>query len=243
MSIKLPFGLKNGDIIHISEVESGLACGCICPNCRDRLKARKGTKNIHHFAHVNSDCNKGLETALHLLAKKILKENMEILLPPVSMIHADDFGHDHLLTGSKTIYNSQKVKFDKVILEKKMGDIVSDVVGYFRNKPLLIEIKVTHGIDEEKKNKIENMKISCIEINLSDLKQEKLINPNEIKELIINKILNKKWIYNAKLEKYLKQENNSKTEQNVKQRKIKTTQNKQKEREDIWINKGRACNY
>jgi hypothetical protein len=40
--IKLPFGLnRSGVLAHISEVEKGKKCGCICPACKSPLIARK----------------------------------------------------------------------------------------------------------------------------------------------------------------------------------------------------------
>ena len=75
--MKLPFGLKNGQIVEINEVEKGLACNCICPSCGSPLIARKGQKKIHHFAHYKADCKAALETAIHLAAKKYYLKKKE----------------------------------------------------------------------------------------------------------------------------------------------------------------------
>jgi hypothetical protein len=48
------YALKNDEIVHTSEVESGLKCECICPACGARLIARKGTKVLHHFFRINT---------------------------------------------------------------------------------------------------------------------------------------------------------------------------------------------
>lgn len=40
MKIKLPFGLnENNLLVHVSNVENGKKCGCICPSCRVALIA------------------------------------------------------------------------------------------------------------------------------------------------------------------------------------------------------------
>lgn len=39
-NIRLPFGLRDNVILHISVVQRGLACGCLCPGCGDRLVAK-----------------------------------------------------------------------------------------------------------------------------------------------------------------------------------------------------------
>jgi competence CoiA-like predicted nuclease len=53
--VKLPFGLRDGELVHISTVQSGLACKCSCAACDAILIARKGIKNAHHFAHYKAE--------------------------------------------------------------------------------------------------------------------------------------------------------------------------------------------
>lgn len=54
-SNKIPFGLRDGRMVEVSEVESGLACRCVCPSCGQPLQARKGPIRTHYFAHDPSD--------------------------------------------------------------------------------------------------------------------------------------------------------------------------------------------
>ncbi len=49
--IELPFGLRDDILVHISQVQQGLACGCVCPQCKKPLVARSGSVLVHHFAH------------------------------------------------------------------------------------------------------------------------------------------------------------------------------------------------
>src|SRR5580658_8030351 len=108
MKIKLPFGLQNGKLVDISSVESGLACNCVCPSCGQRLVAKKGEINQHHFAHHNAiECEGAVETALHIYAKNILEKHKRMVLPPVYLNHSD-----------KLIFPATGVTFDKVVLEK-----------------------------------------------------------------------------------------------------------------------------
>ena len=53
--LRLGYGLKEGKLLHISEVPRGLACGCVCPACGDRLVARQGPLREHHFC-LQSRC-------------------------------------------------------------------------------------------------------------------------------------------------------------------------------------------
>lgn len=73
--MKLTYGLdEQGQLAHISEVERGDACGCLCPACNSPLRAKKGEVVQHHFAHVNAECEHAVESALHLAAKEVLAE-------------------------------------------------------------------------------------------------------------------------------------------------------------------------
>jgi len=51
----LPYGSKNGHLIHISEVERG-ATDLRCPYCQAELLAKKGKVMTHHFAHRTKSC-------------------------------------------------------------------------------------------------------------------------------------------------------------------------------------------
>lgn len=84
MNFKLPFGLKDGELLHVADVERGLSCECVCPSCGHHLVARKGNKMTPHFAHYKgAECAAAIESALHLAAKKVLLKEQYIVLPPV----------------------------------------------------------------------------------------------------------------------------------------------------------------
>src|SRR5690606_37058447 len=57
-------------------------CYCPDPNCNSQLIARKGNIRTHHFAHrPDSPSCYGLETALHLKAKEIIKNLTALEIP------------------------------------------------------------------------------------------------------------------------------------------------------------------
>ncbi len=71
MSVHLEFGLRKDKLYHVSEVEFGLECNCICPSCKAILVAKKGEIREHHFAHHRiSPCPNGAESAMLLLQSK-----------------------------------------------------------------------------------------------------------------------------------------------------------------------------
>jgi hypothetical protein len=196
MQPKLPFGLKNGQIIEISKVNSGLLCGCICPSCSGKLIARKGKKTIHHFAHYKSiECRGAFETALHLAAKFILDRSRKFRLPAVMTSLGNEEGNEICL------FKSQMLNFDEVYLEKRLDKIIPDLLVITSERSLIIEITYSHPIDYLKKRRIQLMNISAIEVELINFEGPMTL--EKLEKTIIYSIKNKKWIYNVKREFFL----------------------------------------
>lgn len=191
------YAIKDGKCVSIEEVESGLKCGCSCSACGKPLIARKGGKRTHHFAHYQGDtCEYGYETSLHLMAKDILSNAEAITTPPVYI----SFPNSN--KGKELYYSAKEIKIDRVELEKRINDIIPDVVVYSGERPLIIEIYVTHRIDDDKLKKIVESGISTIEIDLS--KQNKSITREELRNTLCNDTPEKAWKYNARCEEGLK---------------------------------------
>lgn len=194
--IKLPYGLKNGNLVSIDDVESGLACECFCPACKKQLIAKKGNIKVHHFAHYNiKDCKSGLETAIHLLSKKIIAEHKTFKTP---ILYYPDTDYE--------IFPEVEIPIDKVTLEKKLGEIIPDIIIESKGKTLIIEIVVSNPISSDKMRKIVNANIATIEIDAKHLFEDTNenidfnLNTNNsfINELIYGTTY-KKWVHNPKI--------------------------------------------
>lgn len=191
MNIKIPYGLKGTKLIHISKVSPGLACECVCPACYSRLVAKKKAESRQeHFAHYGEGCSKALETTLHLFAKEILEQERKFMYPSLKR-HLGEFG-------LQTLIFEKEIAIDKVYLEKKLDDIIPDVILEIKGKKILVEIAVTHFIEKEKREKIEQIGISTIEIDLS--KEEQVFDREVIKQAVVYGFQKKNWIFNAKEE-------------------------------------------
>jgi hypothetical protein len=154
----------DGRMVHISDVDSGLACRCHCAACGGLLVARKGEINEHHFGHHSSKpCRTAVETAVHKLAKQILEERRELLLPAID---ARDRGR-HLVLRKAASY-----RFDTAVLEQPLEGLVPDVIVTKGDHRLLVEIVVTHRCGPEKIGRIERMGSSAVEIDLSRLPRD-----------------------------------------------------------------------
>ena len=216
-NIKLQFGLRNNKIIHISDIaenERGISCDCVCPLCKTVLRAKLGYgKRQAHFAHselVNCDDYAAQQTAIHLLAKDILANRKEIVLPSFEIDESNGEYDDIRLSyeaedGIRANYVYSKpirIKFDKIVLEHKLGNIIPDIIIETKNKKLIIEIAVSHFVDDIKKEKIKDLNISALEIDISGYANQ-AYNRNLLERLIIDSIENKKWIFNTKYKRAL----------------------------------------
>lgn len=190
--IRLQFGLQDGLLKHISEVSGGLDCGCRCASCDDRLVAKKGAVKQHHFAHAcGSECATALETALHFAAKQILESEREIFLPAAILNFNGPYS-------AIQVTNSQLVGLENVTLERKIGQIIPDVIASKNGQLLSIEIRVTHPVDSLKLQRISELGLSTLEIDLSKVARNLTL--LHLKTLVIGAGAHKKWLYNADVE-------------------------------------------
>lgn len=181
MNLKLAYGMQNARLSYIDDVERGLNSGCTCPACELPLVARKGPIRVAHFAHhQGNDCGKGIGTALHHMAKEILENRQEIALP-------------------KPADPTKLYAIEKVDLEKRLGDIVPDVTVYIEGRPILIEVVVTHGIEEQKRKAIRELGISTLVIDLSD--ETRTISKDELAQIVVEGTEKKRWAFNVAWEK------------------------------------------
>ena len=186
---RMVYALRNGETVHVDETERGLACGCICPACGERLIAKKGPKMLHHFAHCSgTECEHGYETSLHQAAKEILSKSPKMMLPPAEILFPDS---------SKVVpitADPIELKIEKVELEKRIDTIVPDVVVSSAGKKLLVEIYVSHKVDDVKLAKIKALHLSAIEIDLRSIELAQA--EEELNETIVNGIDRKTWLNN-----------------------------------------------
>ena len=193
----LIYALKDGVAISIENVERGLQCGCVCPACGERLVAKKGSKQVRHFAHYsNRNCAYGYESSLHLAAKEILSKAHTIVLPAVNVLFPDSYKE------KEEVCCAKEIQIEKVELEKNFQTIVPDVVIFSGGKKIFLEIYVTHAIDEKKLEKLKEMGISTIEVDLS--KRENAITYHELETILLQDSKEKQWKYNAVSSKWLK---------------------------------------
>ena len=188
---RMLYGLRDSVLVHISKVEKGLACDCTCPGCGADLIARKGKVKQHHFAHASgSECAKGLETGLHLAAKDILAKRGEIVLPAAAVKFPG--GKRPFEVAAEGLYAVSNVR-----LESGFGGLIPDVLVDIDGQPLAIEIFVTHRVDEEKTEKLRQLGLSTIEIDLSMVDRD--LDPPLLESIVIDECDRKRWLFHSEV--------------------------------------------
>jgi len=189
---KMDWGLSaQGEPIHITQVESGLACQCICPGCQDRLVARKGNINAHHFAHdVKAETQACSESALHFAAKHVLKSASRVSLPAAEIAIKDlDSARLQKITIDGGFFN-----YVKSYIEQSRGNYRPDTtVENSSFTQMDVEILVTHEVDEVKYQKVKQVGIDMLEVDLSDL-IGKTLAPQELQHQVLE-LAPRKWIH------------------------------------------------
>lgn len=152
---------------HIDAVENGMACGCVCPCCKEKLMAKNGgTKRMHHFAHASGvDCEGAYETMLHLLAKERIQDafmkndtfNIEYAyrsycrkVKDCTFFHYGDcYDTSRKIFNLKKYYDSceQELLYDTI---KRRSDLKIFSKSNPNLKPVYIEFFVTHASEIEK---------------------------------------------------------------------------------------------
>lgn len=199
--IKLPFGVNGANgIVHINEVERGLACDCTCPGCGAPLIAAKGSVQQHHFRHaveVEAECEGAAESAIHLAAKQLIRERRQLTLSEYALraTRRDSTGRLHRDT-EVVVPGGTTRHFDSVAEEYEVLGMRADLLAVEKNRPLMIEIRYMHAVDEEKRAKIQAANISAIEIDLSDVSDK--VSDWASLWLMINDPARMTWLYNPR---------------------------------------------
>ena len=145
----------NGEWKYVRDVENGIDCGCVCPKCGEPLIAKHcpNEGKIPHFAHVPGVvCCANQMSALHLRAQEIIQEKKAVMAPVYRTMGAT------------------KMHFVGVVTEdsEEWKGIRPDIVGTSSGgMKWAIEIYYTNKVDGVKEEKIWNLDVSCLEIDIS----------------------------------------------------------------------------
>ncbi|WP_431025636.1 competence protein CoiA family protein [Halomonas sp. H5] len=200
---KIPYGFRDDRLLHVSELneaERGKRCGCVCPECHSPLSAKMGKVMRHHFAHAASDrpCSGGAETGIHLAAKQLIADRLQIPVPP---LHARLEGRDnrgYIVTATHRIFHGcDRQSVDGAKLEHSLGNVRPDLIVSLAKVEILVEVAVTHHIEDEKLKRLDAIGLRCIEIDLADIPRD--VTPDELEKHVFT-MARANWVVNPKRE-------------------------------------------
>lgn len=169
----LIFGVAEGQLVHISEVERGLLCECHCPLCHEPLVAKKGDELSHHFSHTSvTSCTPNPETLTHRFAKELIARQLWAVLPALEarVQYENHAGHVAEAWGREphSMFEADSAEVES----QEFGDVVPDVLLRKGNQRLMVEVHFRHPVPEEKVERIELHHWPAVEVSLSDLPTE-----------------------------------------------------------------------
>lgn len=196
----LPFAkrVSNGELVSPDEVERGRACKCICPGCNSEVLAKQGTEREWHFAHAKSKkCADGYAVSIHELAKQLLRQRKELLLPSLeaAVSARDTFGF--LLEVREPVLQSRMVKLDDCKAGMNRGGVNVDAIGMRDEREILVEVTVFHRLMPDKRDRLIATGIPSFEIGLEQFKTMQATKELLEKALFENENI-RRWIYHPK---------------------------------------------
>lgn len=177
MSIQTPYARCGQTLVHINE-RIHRDRKYTCPVCSSAVAPRKGSKNAHHFYHVERlDCPATPETLLHAIAKHYILSRDDIVIQFPNRF-VETFQPFFALLESRLGVNYINLSLTNILkyygyynpvrqLEKKVGAYIADVLFQDCNDELgdfVIEILVSHEIEEAKEAYFLENQIPFIEI-------------------------------------------------------------------------------
>lgn len=222
VKLKMGFGLTlDGKLIKIQDAANGLKCGLVCPGCKTEVLARQGAINSWHFAHHGIDCSKYADEVLKMIVKESLMENLKITLPTSLMIKHDSRksflnqvfkGHYNAFT----MYDEHNPEFylnddftymfNKIDFNVELSfDFTADILIYSKDekRKFIIEISTNPTINPTRLEKIKNLNIACLQIDVSSYKKElqtsETFSFDGLKMMLKDDTYIFKWIVNEKL--------------------------------------------
>lgn len=144
------------------------------------------------------------ESVLHWVIKGILESAQYLAVP----------GHDQRLTRTMPDRTEEdyRVYFDErsygirnARLEHKLHDVIPDVVctatgGGAHRMELMLEVTVTHAVDEAKAARVRELGIACLEIDARRLGKAGKTTLEELRTMVLSDTRNKRWVFHPSIE-------------------------------------------
>jgi hypothetical protein len=158
------------------------------------LIARQGRERAWHFAHeMGANCEGGAESALHLAAKTVIERTGGITLPGLSVKQSITLPDGRHGSGEASMLEAW-IDFTTIKTEVSYGTVIPDIVGTAGSMSYLIEVGVTHFVDQEKLTKLRGLGCPSVEIDLRHIDRESW-DWVELEQVVIHGTEGKRWLF------------------------------------------------
>lgn len=176
MAVTITYAFCDNELVHINGRISKNKNYC-CPSCSESLTPKRGPFNAHHFAHQSgSCCTASEETMLHLISKYALVSGRKITLNfPINLLQTNHSLFRKIVTQINLEYFP--IDLDEILdfysfyhpignVEQLIETFIADVlfIELEDETKLVIEVFVTHAMEEDKKNRFNQLGIPFIEV-------------------------------------------------------------------------------
>ncbi|WP_175239317.1 MULTISPECIES: competence protein CoiA family protein [Burkholderia cepacia complex] len=160
-----------------------------CAACRSPVILKQGEMKGWYFSHLpGSDCAKGFETALHMLAKQILLDHRHLRVPALVCVDEGSLEEGVMVCDEHVIHWAAAGE-----AEKWMDGIRPDFVADCGDQLLIVEVVVTHEPDSNKLAHLDCLAIPALEIDLSDVARD--VTVDALTRRIIDTVIGKRWLF------------------------------------------------
>jgi hypothetical protein len=145
------------------------------------------------------------ESVLHWLIKGILERSQAIVTPMYAETITREMP-DRTEQTCRTYLAEKSYRISNVRLEHRLKGMVPDVICTAvtdRDEPfeLMIEVAVTHRVDQEKTTRIRKLGIACLEIDTQKLGQGGRTTVEELSAMVRTQTTNKRWVFHPAIER------------------------------------------
>lgn len=146
----------------------------------------------HHGAAGTHAC---LEAAIHAAGKQALLDANGLFVPRYEIEVVDRSAEGEIIRLTSEMSAARRVRFDRSQAEVAIQGVRPDVVGYRGNRILLVEIFVTHRVDESKQRKLDEQGLPALEIDLSDLPSRgAALGLDAVRQRVVDDPDHKRWL-------------------------------------------------
>jgi hypothetical protein len=196
------FGIDNetGNLLHISEVQSGKRCGCNCAACGAPLEARKGNLRRYHFAHIsNYECMYSSEVSIYKALAVIMEQEKRIVTPAVLLSFPS-------WDNSEELQPSKEITVDNVVFTCEKLAYPPDLFLQVHDSKLRILIDFAHYYDDQDKRLVFEREAresgySCLMYHMPSVGKEEAFTPDCLRS-ILRDSMRSEWIFNRVCERW-----------------------------------------